>query len=319
MKVYEGLDAITVPFLASSVAIGTFDGVHVGHQAIIAAAIEDARRHQRPALVFTFDRHPIELFAPDKAPDLITTPEQRNALIAELGADGLVIARFDTALSLLSPDAFLERILKGMLGAKAIVEGVNFVFGKDRAGDVNYLERVQSQYDFTLLALEPVLVHDQPASSTRVRERLRARDIAEAEAILGHPYCLIGTVVGGQRLGRTLGYPTANLQPTARQVIPGDGIYAVVATLDDGRSVGGACSIGERPTIEGAGRSIETFLLDFDEDIYGRGMELRFIAWLRGEAKFNSLTELTEQMAKDVIATRSILAAKILYKSFESR
>ena len=307
MKVYNGLEAITTAFSTSSVAIGTFDGVHVGHQAIIAAAVEDARRHQRPALVFTFDRHPIEHFAPEKAPERITTPEQRNALIAALGADGLVIARFDTELSLLSPDAFLQRILKGLLGAKAIVEGVSFLFGKDRAGDVSYLQRAQAQYDFTLHALEPVLVHSLPASSTRVRERLRAGDIAEAEAVLGHPYCLVGTVVGGQRLGRTLGYPTANLEPTVRQVIPADGIYAVVATLADGRSYGGACSIGERPTIEGAGRSIETFLLDFNENIYGRGLELRFVEWIRGEEKFGSLAELTVQMGRDVAVVRTIL------------
>jgi riboflavin kinase/FMN adenylyltransferase len=310
MKVYDGLDAVTAPFPASSVAIGTFDGVHVGHQAIIRAAVEDARRHDRPALVFTFDRHPIEFFAPERAPALITTPPQRNALIADLGADGLVIARFDYELAQLPPDAFMQHILKGLLGAKAIVEGVTFNFGKDRAGDVTYLERVQAQYDFVLRALEPVLIHDQPASSTRVRERLGVGDIAEAEAILGHPYLLVGTVVGGQRLGRTLGYPTANLELTYRQVVPADGIYAVIAMLDDGRAIGGACSIGERPTVEGAGHSIETFLLDFNADIYGRGMELRFVERLRAEEKFDSLDALVVQMARDVAKTREILAAQ---------
>lgn len=310
MQIYEGLDAIITPFAASSVAIGTFDGVHKGHQAIIRRAVEDARRHARPALVLTFDRHPIELFAPDRAPELITTPPQRNDLIAGLGADGLVIARFDAQLSQLAPDAFMQDILKGLLGARAIVEGATFCFGKDRAGNVDYLRDAQTRYNFTLDALDPVLVNNVPASSTRVRDLLRAGSVGEAEAILGHPYLLAGTVVGGQRLGRTLGYPTANLELAYRQVVPRDGVYAVLATLQNGRIMGGACSIGERPTIEGAGRSIETFLLDFSEDIYGQQFQLRFIERLRGEEKFESLAELTAQMAHDVAETRYILAER---------
>ncbi len=308
MKVYEGLETISVPFPDSTVAIGTFDGVHSGHREIIRTAVADARRQIRPALVFTFDRHPTAYFAPERTPGLLTTPEQRNRLISDLGVDALVVARFDSTLATLTPDAFLRDILKGLLGAQAIVEGMNFCFGKDRAGDVSYLTRVQSTFDFTLHALPPVLVDGSPASSTRVRERLLAGDIAEAEAVLGHPYLLAGTVVGGQRLGRTLGYPTANLQPTYTQVIPADGIYAVRVLLDDGRIFGGACSIGNRPTVEGAGRSIETYLLDFDEDIYGRGMEIQFIERLRGEEKFDSLDALIVQMGLDVAETRRILS-----------
>lgn len=312
MNVYDGLDAVTTPFPASSVAIGTFDGVHVGHQAIIRAAVADARRHARPALVFTFDRHPAELFAPAHAPALLTTPEQRNDLIAHLGVNGLVVAHFDSVLAQLSPDDFVQRILKTKLGAKAIVEGANFCFGRDRAGNVVYLQAAQSQYDFTLTALEPIMAAGAPASSTRIREALRAGDVGLAEAVLGHTYQLVGTIVSGQQLGRTLGYPTANLELRCRQVVPGDGIYAVVATLDDGRAVGGACSIGERPTVEGAGRSIETYLLDFSEDIYGQGMSLRFVEKLRDELRFESLAELTAQMANDVAQTRYLLAERNL-------
>jgi riboflavin kinase/FMN adenylyltransferase len=309
MKVFEGLEAVTVPFPNSTVAIGTFDGVHVGHQAILRSAVEDARRHRRPALVFTFDRHPAELLRPEAAPPMLTTPAQRNALIAAQGVDGLVIARFTHELAALLPDEFVQGILKDLLGAHAIVEGANFAFGKGRAGDLAYLKRVQSRFDFTLHALEPVMVHGAPASSTRVRESLAAGDIAEAEAVLGHPFLLAGTVVSGQRLGRQLGYPTANLALTFRQMVPADGIYAVRAILDDGRSLDGACSIGNRPTIEGAGRSIETYLFDFDEDIYGRGMEVRFMQRLRPEEKFASLEALIEQMARDVEQARAILRA----------
>lgn len=308
MQVFHGLESLSVPFAASTVAIGTFDGVHMGHKAIIRSAVEDARSHRRPAIVFTFDRHPIAFFAPERAPKLITTPEQRIALIAELGVDALVVARFDETLSELSPNLFIETILKERLGAKAIVEGTNFAFGKDRAGDVAFLETVQNRYDFVLHAIEPVLVLGQPASSTRVRECLRTGEVAEAEAVLGHPFRLEGRVIGGQRLGRTLGYPTANLDLTWEQIVPADGVYAVLATLDDGRTFGGACSIGNRPTIEGAGRSIETYLLDFDEDIYGHGMDLRFVRRLRPEEKFNSLSDLTAQIANDVALARDVLA-----------
>ena len=311
MRIYEGLDALTSPLEASTVAIGTFDGVHVGHQAIVRAAVEDARRHNRPAVVFTFDRHPLELLAPNRAPAYLTTPEQRNRYISEWGADALVVARFDTILSQTTPDVFVQDILKNLLKAQAIVVGTNFYFGRDRAGSADYLRGVQDEFDFRLHALNPVLVSGKPASSTRVREALRTGDIREAETVLGHAYLLTGIVVHGQKLGRTLGYPTANLELTYRQAVPADGIYAVQANLEDGQVVGGACSIGERPTVEGAGRSIETFLFDFNANIYGQRMELRFVTRLRGEKKFDSLDALKIQMAQDVVEARRILETKL--------
>ena len=309
MNVFEGLETLTQPYTASSLAIGTFDGVHIGHQAIIRTAVQDARSHGRPALVLTFDRHPSELLAPERVPGLLTTPEQRNRYIAELGADGLIVLRFDHALAQLTPDIFLQSIVKDRLGAQAIVVGTNFCFGKGRAGDAAYLEEAQSEFGFVLHALPSVRVGDMPASSTRIRERLRLGDIAEAELLLNHPFLLAGVVVGGQKLGRELGYPTANLALISRQVVPADGIYAVRDILDDGRVLGGACSIGNRPTVEGAGYSVETYLLDFSEDIYGREMELRFVERLRGEEKYDSLDALKAQMALDVTKTRAILEA----------
>ncbi len=310
MKVFDGLDALPAPFAPATVAIGTFDGVHRGHQALIATAVADARAHDRPALVFTFDRHPQELLAPDRAPAYLTTPAQRNRLIAELGADALVVAAFDRALSQMSPEAFVRDILKRRLGADSIVVGDNFYFGRERAGSAAYLREKADEFGFALHALEPVLVGGQPASSTRVREAIRAGDLAEAETVLGHSYLLAGTIVKGQQLGRTLGYPTANLALTVNQVVPPDGVWAVVATLQDARNVNGACSLGERPTIEGAGRSLETFLFDFAEDLYGQEMELRFVQFLRPEAKFDSLDALVVQMARDVELARARLASR---------
>ncbi len=305
---YDGLETVIRPFARSTVAIGTFDGIHLGHQAIIRTAIRDAHTHQRPSVVFTFDRHPSELLAPDRAPDYLTTPQQRNRYMEELGIDALVVATFDRALADLSPDNFVERILVGALGASTIVVGENFVFGRNRSGDVRFLEVARQRFGYALIALKPVVVGDAPASSTRVRELLRAGTLTEAEQVLGHDYWLAGTVVEGRRLGRQLGYPTANLALQHRQVVPRDGIYAVHARIDDGPLLQGACSIGNRPTIPGAGHSIETHLLDFHEDIYGRDMEVRFVQRLRAEEKFDSLDALRLQIAQDVEQARAALA-----------
>lgn len=306
LRVFEGLESLSQPYVASTVAIGTFDGVHLGHRAIIQQAIEDARAHDRPALVFTFDRHPAELLAPDRVPGYLTTSRQRIEHLASLAPDAVVVARFDRSLSEMTPDAFVQSILKAQLGAEAIVVGTNFFFAKERAGDVEYLSRHQSTFGFQLHALEPIHVNGAPASSTRIRELLREGEVAEAESILGHPFLLAGTVVQGQQLGRTLGFPTANLALEVQQVVPKDGIYAALVSLQDGRRLGGACSIGNRPTIEGAGRSIETFLFDFEEDLYGQKMELRFLRYLRPEIKFDSLEALIAQMQIDVLIAREV-------------
>ena len=308
MKVYDGLDAVTVPFPASSVAIGTFDGVHVGHQAIIRTAVEDARRHDRPALVFTFDRHPIEFFAPERAPALITTPPQRHELIADLGADGLVIARFDVELAELSPDAFVQRILKGQLGAKAIVEGSTFNFGKDRAGDVAYLERVQAQYDFVLRALEPVLMHDLPASSTRVRERLQAGDIAEAEAVLGIH------IFWRELLWAGSDWDDAWLPDRQSGTdIPADGSrrwhLRRIATLDDGRTSAARAAWANARRSRARAAPLKRFCWISTKIFMGAAWSCAL--WtLRAEEKFDSLDALVAQMARDVAKTRELLATR---------
>ncbi len=308
LRVYEGLESLPQPYVSSTVAIGTFDGVHLGHRAIIQTAIADARAHNRPALVFTFDRHPAELLAPGRVPGYLTTLKQRVKWLSALAPDAVIVARFDRSLSELAPDVFVQNILKTELGAQAIVVGTNFYFAKDRSGDVPFLMRHQSDYAFKLHALEPIAVNGSAASSTRIRELLREGKVAEAESILGHPFLLAGTVVKGQQLGRTLGFPTANLALEVAQVVPLDGIYAVQVTLQEGRTLGGACSIGNRPTIEGAGRCIETYLFDFEEDLYGQKMEVRFLQYLRPEVKFDSLEALILQMQEDVRQARQIVS-----------
>jgi riboflavin kinase / FMN adenylyltransferase len=306
MNVYNGLDALQEPFRRSTVAIGTFDGVHLGHQAVIQTATEDARQNNRRAVVFTFDRHPAELLAPDRVPGYLTTPAQRIPLIAAQGTEELVIVHFDSALAGLTAEEFVRMILKERLGAEAIVIGDDFHFGKNRSGNAEYLHSVQESFGFQLSVHAPVLLDGVPVHSSQIRALIREGKVSDAERLLGHPFLLSGRVVQGQQLGRTLGYPTANLALTVNQVVPADGIYAVEAILDDGRTFGGACSIGSRPTIAGAGRSIETYLFDFNGDIYGRGMELRFLHYLRPEVKFDSLDALVLQMAQDVKQARQI-------------
>jgi riboflavin kinase/FMN adenylyltransferase len=307
MIVFEGLDTVRKPFDKSTVAIGAFDGIHAGHQAIIRTAVSDARAHNRPAIVFTFDRHPAEVLRPDRAPEYLTTPAQRVRYILQLEVDVLVVARFDLALAHQTPGQFVQHILKDLLGAQAVVVGSDFRFGQDRAGDVPYLQSVSEEMGFAVTALDPVVVGERPASSTRIRELLQSGDIREAEEALGHPYLLAGHIVKGMQLGRELGFPTANLERSWRQVVPKAGIYAVRALIDDGREIDGACSIGTRPTIDPAGAlTIETYLLDFDEDIYGREMEIRFLQYLRPEAKFDSLDALKAQMTADVKQVRII-------------
>lgn len=308
MRVWNGLESIMPPFEAVTVAIGMFDGLHVGHQSLIRAAVENARAHGRPAVVFTFDRHPAELIAPDKAPGYLSTPRQRAALLQNLGVDSVVVARFDDRFRTLSPEAFLHFVLYGVVGARDVFVGEDFHFGQNQAGDVAYLRESQARYGFTLHVHPPILVDGERASSTRIRTLLREGDLKGATHMLGHRYVLNGTVAHGEKLGRKLGYPTANLALNRIQVIPADGIYAVWGTVR-GERLMGACSIGMRPTVGGTERTVETYLLDFDADIYDEEMDVEFVARLRDELKFDSLEALIEQMGYDVRQAREILSA----------
>ncbi len=306
MNVWCGLDSIYPPLGTCMVAIGVFDGLHVGHQALISAAVRDAREQGRHAAVFTFDRHPAELLAPEHVPGYLTTPEQRARIFSGLGVDDLVIARFDERLRDLSPEAFLRFVVKGVLGAEAVYVGSDFHFGRGQEGDTEYLREAQERLGIRATVLEPVLVDGEKASSSRVRSLLREGDLSTALAVLGHAYALVGTVVEGQKLGRRLGFPTANIRLEMAQVVPADGIYAVWVDVEGSR-YRGACSIGVRPTVGGTERTLEVYLLDFDGDLYGRHLSVEFVERLRDELKFDSLEALVEQMGRDVEQARDVL------------
>lgn len=307
MRISAGLESIRNPIAACSVAIGVFDGVHRGHQALIRNAVADAHAAEHESVVLTFDRHPAELIAPDRAPEYISTPDQQRALFAEMEVDHLVIARFDERFRDLSPESFLRLVVIGVLGAAAVFVGSDFRFGCEQAGDAAYLREAQERLGFKLHVLEPVLSGGERVSSTRIRDLIRSGDLVSAREALGHPFLLTGTVVEGARLGRTLGYPTANLVPTTRQVVPANGIYACRVFVD-GRTCRAATSIGLRPTVsDDVERTIEAFLLDFDGDLYGRTLDVEFVARLRDEERFDSLTELVRQIADDVSEVERLL------------
>ncbi len=306
MTTWQGLESIQVPFVKSAVSIGQFDGLHVGHQALIALAVDEAKRIGGRSLVFTFDRHPMDLIAPDRAPSQITTLEQRSKLIEECGVDDLVIAKFDHRFRDLSPETFLHFVLVGVLGAASVSVGYDFRFGCNQMGDVDFMSSAETRFRFKTNIIKSVMVLGEKASSTRVRALLRDGNVSDAAQVLGRPFALSGTVVHGQQLGRTLGFPTANLASETKQLLPKDGVYAVF--VDDGTvRRQGACSIGLRPTVNGKERTVETFLFDFDGDLYGQKLEFEFVERIREEEKFNSLDELVTAMHRDVALSRQIL------------
>lgn len=306
MKTWSGLESIHEPFVNSAVAIGQFDGLHVGHQALIGRAVEEARRIRGRSVVFTFDRHPMDLIAPDRAPSQITTLEQRSKLIEECGVDDLVIAKFDNRFRDLSPETFLHFVLVGVLGAASVSVGHDFRFGCNQLGDVDFMNLAESRFRFKTNVIESVMVLGEKASSTRVRTLLRDGNVTDATQVLGRPFALIGIVVHGQQLGRTLGFPTANLATETKQLLPKDGVYAVLVNDGTVRRQG-ACSIGLRPTVNGKERTVETFLFDFDGDLYGQKLEFEFVERIRDEEKFNSLDELVTAMHRDVALARQVL------------
>ncbi len=306
MTTRHGLESIVEPFPAATVAIGMFDGLHVGHKTLIRAAVDDANRHCRKSAVLTFDRHPAEIVSPDKIPGYLATPEQRVHIIESLGVEELVIARFDERFRDLSPESFLRFVVKGVLGAEAVFVGFDFRFGYDQAGDATYLAESQERFDYRVIVLDPIMVDGEKASSSRIRALLRSGDLSGAARMLGHPYLIAGSVLEGEKLGRKLGFPTANIQLSRNLVLPKDGIYAVWVTRNGGRYKG-ACSIGFRPTVDGKERTVEVYLLDFDGDLYDETLILEFVTRLRDEIKFDSLEELARQIALDVKQVESAL------------
>ena len=296
------------------IAIGVFDGVHRGHQEILRQTVREARSLNLTPMVLTFDIHPSELFAPTKSPTYISSLSQRMELIEAYGGgiEAVAIARFDAAFSALSPAEFVGDILEGRLRARHVLVGADFCYGQGRAGTVTTLLGAGADNGFAVTVVPPILLGGERVSSTQVRGLITEGDITAATTLLGHSFVVKGIVGHGKQLGRTLGYPTANLMPTQpHQLLPGNGVYAAYALLADGRRVQAAVSVGTNPTTDtDGGRKVEAFLMEgLAEDLYDQPFALDFRAKLRGEEKFRSLDALVTQMSKDVAKTAASLSA----------
>jgi riboflavin kinase/FMN adenylyltransferase len=289
-----------------AVAIGNFDGVHRGHARIIERLLSNARRLGGPALVFTFDPPPARLLRPDRAPPPLTWIARKGELLAELGVDALIAYPTDKALLDLTAREFFDRIVREQLGARCLVEGPNFFFGHDRQGNVDVLRQFCQTSGLVLEVVEPVVIDGQIVSSSRVRTLVSQGRIDEVTRLLTQPYRLRGTIIRGAGRGTGIGYPTANLGHV-ETLLPGEGLYAGRA-LVDGRFWPAAINVGPNPTFNEGGMKIEAHLLDFQGDLYGRPVEVDFLARLRDIERFASVELLLAQMARDVEAARAVAA-----------
>jgi len=306
MQRLDGRVVVPDPFRGGIVALGNFDGFHLGHQAVVGRAVAQARALGRPALVATFDPHPVRHFKPDAAPFRLTTLDQRERLFTQAGAAAMVVFAFDAALAGLTAQEFVDERLVRNLGVAGVVTGADFTFGKGRGGNVAVLAALGEARGFACETVGAVMAGDEPVSSSRIRELLQAGDPAGAARLLTRPFAIAGVVQHGDKVGRSIGYPTANIA-LGSYLRPAYGIYAVRGHLPDGRVMNGAANIGIRPSFDPPKELLEVYFFDFDEDLYGQLIEVDLIAYLRPEAKFDSLDALTTQMDADCAAARAIL------------
>jgi riboflavin kinase/FMN adenylyltransferase len=288
-------------------ALGNFDGFHLGHQRVVAQAVEWARAEGRPAIVATFDPHPVRHFAPHVPPFRLTTLDQREELFAAAGADAMLVFDFDDELAATLAEDFVHDLLGRHLGAAGIVTGEDFTFGKDRGGNVALLASEGAKDGIAARAIGPVSLGALPVSSSRVRDALKAGDCEVATQLMTRPFAIRGIVQHGDKRGRAIGYPTANLE-LGSYLRPRYGIYAVTGkVLETGEVLKGAASLGIRPQFEPAREWLETYFFDFAGDLYGREIEVALHRFLRPEAKFDSVEALTAQMAEDCARAKALL------------
>ena len=288
--------------------IGTFDGVHLGHQKIIERVVATARQEGLLATIFTFFPHPRMVVQHDKSLKLIHTLEEKKQLLQQLGVDLLVVQPFNEAFAQLTAEEFVSTILVQHLNVKKVIIGYDHRFGRNRTANINDMRLFGEKYGFAVEEISVQEVDEVSVSSTKIREALNKGDVITAEHYLGTPYSLTGTVVHGLKLGRTLGYPTANIQVTEDyKLIPKDGVYAVYSYIGE-RKVYGMMSIGKNPTIEGKGASIEVYFFDFNGDLYDRELTIYFVKYLREERKFSSVALLKKQLQDDETTARKAIA-----------
>jgi riboflavin kinase/FMN adenylyltransferase len=288
-------------------ALGNFDGFHLGHQTVVREAVEWAWEEGRPAIVATFDPHPVRHFAPHVPPFRLTSLDQREELFAAAGADAMLVFHFDNALAGTTAEEFVLRLLGRHIGAAGVVTGEDFTFGKGRGGNVAVLRECGAQAGLAARAVGPVMDSGRPVSSSRIRDALKAGDCAEAARLMTRPFAIRGEVIHGDKRGREIGYPTANVE-LGSYLRPRFGIYAVTGrVLGTGEQLKGAASLGVRPMFDPPKELLEPYFFDFEGDLYGAEIEVELRQFLRPEMKFDSLEALQQQMADDCEQGRKLL------------
>lgn len=300
---FEDLSQLPGPLFT---AIGVFDGVHLGHQAVISTSARYARAAGGTPVVVTFDPHPAKVLRPEEAPHLLTATEHKIALIRDLGVGHLLVVRFDLQFAATPPEKFVQNLVRHARPLRQICVGHEWSFGKNRAGNLALLQKLGAEHDFEVIGIKPVAVAGVVVSSTAIRRAIESGDFATAAAMLGREYTILGTVKRGAQLGHKLGFPTANLSAHSEQ-FPPNGVYAAEAKLN-GSVLRGVANLGYRPTVESARpeRLLELHLFDFDDEIYGADVEVRFVRYLRPERKFKNVDELSVQIGRDVQEARAL-------------
>ncbi len=293
------------PFPHPVVALGNFDGIHLGHQAILTRLVQEAHAHQGTALILTFHPHPLSVLRPDHPSSLILSLREKLRVLAALGVQGVVLQHFTVPFSRLTPEEFVQRYLVEAIGVEKIVVGHNVSFGRNRTGRAETLERLGRGHGFAVEIIGPVLVDGREVSSTTVRTLLSAGEMREVTRLLGRPYTVSGRVEKGFQRGRGLGFPTANLRPRADVLLP-NGVYAVVVTVGE-QEIPGVANVGVNPTFGENKRAIEAHLFDFSANLYGQRLRVGFVEHLRGERKFPSVQELVRQIQEDASRARVLL------------
>ena len=307
MERLDGSSTVPAAFRGGIVALGNFDGFHRGHQAVVGRAVTRARAEGRPALVATFDPHPVRFFKPDLPPFRLTTLDQRQRLFAEAGADAMLVYQFDAGLAAVTAPDFVTDHLVSRAGAAGVTTGEDFTFGKGRGGNVEVLKLLGQANRISVDAVAPVDEAGAPVSSSRIREALQAGDCRTAARLLTRPFAIEGEVEHGDKRGRALGYPTANVA-LDRYLRPRFGVYAVRGLLPGGRVVNGVANVGTRPMFEPPKELLEPWFFDFDDDLYGQVIEVELLDFIRDEARFEDVEALKAQIARDCDAARAILA-----------
>lgn len=309
MREFTDLAQLPSDLKGGVISIGNFDGVHLGHAQIIRQMLQQAQRLAAPAIVFTFDPHPVRLLRPQHAPPPLTWTDRKARILRELGVDAMIAYPTDQALLDLEARDFFVQIVVESLAARGVVEGENFNFGKGRGGDVRLLEQLCALHRISLQLVAPVQQFGSTVSSSRIRDTLRDGNVQLACKLMARPYRVRGIVTHGAQRGRTIGFPTANLAGIDT-LVPGFGVYAGVAHVD-GRRYGAAINVGPSPTFEEPAARVEAHLLDFDSAIYGEVLEVDFVERIRDIQKFSTVDALKTQLARDAVWARDRVTAVI--------